>query len=62
MAQTDAQGETEGSGAAGVDPVCHMTVKIAEDTPKSQHNGQAYYFCCVPCQKAFDKDPARYLP
>ncbi len=57
-----AEAETEGAGATAVDPVCQMTVAVADDTPTSVHGGQAYYFCCVPCQKAFDKDPARYLP
>ncbi len=25
------------------------------------HNGQEVKFCCKPCVKKFDKDPAKYL-
>jgi xanthine dehydrogenase accessory factor len=44
------------------DPVCHMTVTVRENTPRSTHRGQAYYFCCQACKEAFDKDPTRYAP
>ncbi len=41
------------------DPVCGMTVK-EEKGLKSDHKGQAYFFCSDFCKNLFEKDPERY--
>ena len=45
-----------------IDPVCQMTVEIATARFSTEHNGTTYYFCAPGCQRAFEKDPASYLP
>lgn len=55
-----------GGGALGrtpdtaLDPVCGMTVKIAE-AKAAFHQGQAYYFCSAVCRDKFESSPASYL-
>ncbi len=64
-----AQGATT-SGAAGaqpaapataIDPVCGMSVEVANAAFTSEYRGQNYYFCCAGCQHSFDKAPQQYL-
>ena len=43
------------------DPVCHMSVQVGEDTPRSTYNGHEYFFCAKGCKVSFDKDPAKYV-
>ncbi|MFD9325269.1 XdhC family protein [Streptomyces sp. NPDC060065] len=58
--------ETEEAAAgvaamAAVDPVCGMTVAVADDTPYSEAGGgDRRWFCCTGCRAAYEKDPARY--
>jgi membrane fusion protein, copper/silver efflux system len=48
--------------AAGIDPVCGMTVTAADaGEKKSVYRGKTYYFCSAGCKKDFDKDPEKYL-
>ena len=44
-----------------VDPVCGMEVHVAADTPRCEHEGQEYCFCCDHCLERFREDPDRYL-
>jgi xanthine dehydrogenase accessory factor len=44
-----------------IDPVCGMTVDIADARFKTEHNGTTYYFCAPGCLRAFEKDPESYL-
>ncbi len=44
-----------------IDPVCKMQVDEKTAPAKSEYKGITYYFCAVGCQKAFDKDPEKYL-
>jgi xanthine dehydrogenase accessory factor len=44
-----------------IDPVCGMTVDIGEQTPRFEHEGTTYYFCCPGCRHAFSKDPLSFL-
>ncbi len=46
---------------ARVDPVCGMTVQVADAEHVSSYQGGDYYFCCAGCRHAFDKDPLKYL-
>jgi Cu+-exporting ATPase len=43
------------------DPVCGMTVDAATARHRTEHEGQAYYFCGGRCREKFEADPARYL-
>jgi Cu+-exporting ATPase len=53
--------ENQAAGAKVIDPVCHMTVAVNENTPKSTYGSQTYYFCAPGCKTAFDKDPGKYV-
>jgi xanthine dehydrogenase accessory factor len=43
------------------DPVCGMTVAADRCGNPVEHDGVAYYFCCVGCRDAFAKDPGAYV-
>jgi xanthine dehydrogenase accessory factor len=43
-----------------VDPICQMTVVIADARYTAEHDGRRYYFCCQHCQRTFEKEPQRY--
>ena len=47
--------------ATAVDPVCDMTVLIADAKYHSSHDGGDYWFCAPGCKKVFDADPAMFL-
>ena len=47
--------------AVAVDPVCSMSVKVVETTPRAAHDGRAFYFCSEMCRERFVAEPARYL-
>ncbi len=38
-----------------------MTVAVMETTPRHEHAGATYYFCCDGCRKRFAADPASFL-
>ena len=64
----DADQDRELSIARGegqvVDPVCGMTVDIAQARPKGLtyvHAGTEYGFCGRGCRLDFEEDPRRYL-
>ena len=44
-----------------IDPVCHMTVAVADARFQMTHEGRTYYFCSAGCLASFETDPARYL-
>ncbi|AXJ11014.1 XdhC family protein [Arthrobacter sp. PM3] len=46
--------------ATAVDPVCGMSVPVAESSLHLEHNGVTVYFCSPGCRAAFRKDPERY--
>jgi P-type Cu+ transporter len=43
------------------DPVCGMDVEVDADTPRHDHAGSVYYFCCDGCRAAFAADPGQFL-
>jgi YHS domain-containing protein len=43
------------------DPVCGMDVDPKTAAGQSEYLGQTYYFCSLGCQKAFDKEPEKYV-
>jgi len=44
-----------------LDPVCGMTVEIANAHFISEYNGKTYYFCAAGCKRSFDKEPGKYV-
>jgi protein SCO1 len=43
-----------------VDPVCSMTVRVTETTPRAKHAGHSFYFCSEVCRERFVAEPERY--
>jgi Cu+-exporting ATPase len=43
------------------DPVCGMDVDIDAETPRHEHAGVLYYFCCDGCRAAFAAEPEKFL-
>ena len=44
-----------------VDPVCGMTVDVADARYRTVHDGRTYYFCSAGCLESFESEPARYV-
>ena len=44
-----------------IDPVCEMTVDVADARYRTVHDGRTYYFCSAGCLDSFESDPARYV-
>jgi xanthine dehydrogenase accessory factor len=42
------------------DPVCGMTVSVADARQTSEWQGRQVYFCAASCKHAFDADPEKY--
>ena len=42
--------------ATAVDPVCNMTVTIADDTPHLHHEGDDYWFCNPGCRTRYAEE------
>jgi xanthine dehydrogenase accessory factor len=43
-----------------IDPVCGMTVDVAEARFNTSHEGRSYYFCSAACLAAFVAEPASF--
>lgn len=43
------------------DPVCGMTVDVADAKYHTLHEGTDYWFCAPGCQTTFERDPAPFL-
>jgi xanthine dehydrogenase accessory factor len=58
---SQATARATGPAAEAIDPVCGMTVNIAQGGGLPlEHDGTTYYFCCAGCRRAFENDPAAY--
>ena len=44
------------------DPICGMTVSVADAKYTSDFDGRSFFFCCRGCKQAFDKQPEKYAP
>lgn len=42
-------------------PVCHMDMEPADAASTLDHEGVTYHFCAVPCERAFAREPAKYV-
>ena len=43
-----------------IDPICNMTVNVAESRYHSNYNGTTFYFCCLSCKEEFEQAPDSY--
>ena len=55
--EPDVQSEAE---VESIDPICNMTVRVADARYHSSYNGTEYYFCCLGCKEQFEQAPERY--
>lgn len=44
-----------------IDPVCGMTVDVADARFRTVHDGQTFYFCSAGCLESFRAAPARFI-
>ncbi len=44
-----------------IDPVCGMTVEIANARHHTTYDGREFYFCCPSCKRHFECKPQEYL-
>ena len=42
-------------------PISKEEFVVAADSPKVEHEGKTYYFCCGGCAKKFQADPKKFL-
>jgi xanthine dehydrogenase accessory factor len=49
------------AAAEALDPVCGMTVRVADARHHAQHAGRDFYFCAAVCRERFLAAPERYL-
>ncbi len=42
-------------------PVSGEEFTVEATSPKSEHDGKTYFFCCNGCRKKFEADPQKYL-
>ncbi len=43
-----------------IDPICKMTVNVADARYFSTHSDETFYFCCLRCKEEFDREADRY--
>ena len=43
-----------------IDPICNMTVNVAESRYHSSYNGTTFHFCCLACKERFEQSPHSY--
>ena len=51
----------EARPAEATDPICGMTVLVANARHHTVHSGTDYYFCAPGCQQRFEADPAAFV-
>jgi xanthine dehydrogenase accessory factor len=44
-----------------IDPICGMTVTVANARHRAEHNGREFFFCKARCRELFLANPALYL-
>jgi len=42
-------------------PVSGEEFVVEATSPKVEHEGKTYYFCCSGCQQKFQSDPAKFV-
>ena len=43
------------------DPVCGMYLDIYSDPPKTEYEGETYYFCGLEHKRSFEEAPEKYI-
>ena len=43
-----------------IDPICNMTVNVAESRYHSSYDGTTFHFCCLACKERFEQSPHSY--
>jgi YHS domain-containing protein/cytochrome c1 len=43
-----------------IDPVCGMEVRVGDDMPHVEHQGNTYHFCSDHCREMFTRNPNKY--
>jgi len=56
-----AEVEAESVTETAIDPVCGMSVTVADVRFFTDHEGETYYFCAPGCQHSFEVEPARFV-
>jgi YHS domain-containing protein len=41
-------------------PVSGEEFTVEASSPKVEHDGKTYYFCCAGCKKKFEADPSKF--
>lgn len=64
-AATPSKGAVKEAGDAKVGdtakcPVSGEEFTVEASSPKVEHDGKTYYFCCGGCKKKFEADPSKY--
>ena len=50
-----------GAAQTALDPICGMTVQVAEAPYVHEYQGSRFFFCCAGCLDRFAADPETYL-
>jgi xanthine dehydrogenase accessory factor len=53
--------ESDTQNEIAIDPVCGMTVEIANTQHHVTYDGREFYFCCPACKRHFERNPQEYL-
>lgn len=61
LAEIDAAKAAVAEEGKAKDPVCGMSVDIADATFTAEHDGLTYYFCSQGCLERFTADPGAYV-
>ncbi|MXZ79557.1 MAG: YHS domain-containing protein [Acidimicrobiia bacterium] len=59
--EIDAEAAPQERPQEAVDPVCGMSVLVADARYRAAFNGSDYYFCAAGCQQRFEADPAAFV-
>ena len=51
---------TQVAQVQSIDPICNMTVNVADSRYHSTHNGTTFHFCCLACKEKFEQAPHSY--
>ena len=51
---------TQVAQVQSIDPICNMTVNVAESRYHSSYNGATFHFCCLACKEKFEQAPHSY--
>lgn len=54
--------DVESSAETAIDPVCGMTVTVADARWVAEHDEQTFYFCAPGCHGTFESNPAQFHP